>query len=130
MARTDYKEINYTIYHVTEEEIPDGTGGTETVYVVGNSFRGTCVKSPEQEQIIAGVRGDVSEQYNLTVLKNEPIERNDILMLQKRNGNQLFLRVKTEPQETPSSSMQADWKGFTASEFDIRDTRVVTNGAD
>lgn len=131
MAITDYNTINSTIYHVTEERVPDGTGGFEQAYVVGESFKGSFVKSSSQEQMVAGIRGDTEDQYSLTAPKDEPIDRNDILMLRKKdNGRQLFLRVNSEPLLTPESSTQSGWKGFTAAVFDPRDVRVVDNGAD
>lgn len=124
MAITDYNTINHTIYHITQESIPDGTGGFDKIYTIGDSFRGSCVKSASQEQIVAGIRGDTEDQYSLTVSKDEPIERNDILMFYKNDGKRLFLRVKSEPLLTPENSTQADWKGFTAAEFDPREEGI------
>ena len=124
MAITNYKAINYTTHHIEEHEVPDGTGGFDTVYVIGDSFQGTCVRSSEQEQQTAGVRGDTEEQYSLTVPKDEPVKRNDILMFED-DGEQIFLRVKTRPQKTPEQSTQAGWKGFRAGQFEPREIRVV-----
>lgn len=129
MAITDYNTINHTIYHVTEELVPDGTGGFEQGYAIGDSFQGSSVKSSSDEQMVAGIRGDVEDQYSLTAPKNEPISRNDILMYYE-NNRRLFLRVKSEPLQTPENSTQADWKGFTAAVFEPRDVRIVENGAD
>ena len=102
------------LYYVEKVRQPDGTGGTETFYRIGETFRGGAVKSTTQEQIVASVRGVVGEQYTVTTNKNNALDLNDIIMFINENNERVFLRINSNMTYTPNKSGQKDWKYGTA----------------
>lgn len=85
------------LYYVERVRQPDGTGGFEYVYKIGDAFRGSATKASTSEQTVAGVRGDISEQYTITTHNNNILELSDILMFVNEDNKRIFLRVNSEP---------------------------------
>ena len=120
MAIEDYY---IDIYYVEKVRQPDGTGGFVYVYKIGDSFRGTAIKSSTAEQQLAGIRGIVDEQYTITTADNNVLEASDIIMFINEDKKRIFLRINSNPTYTPNKSAQ-DWKYATATLFQP-DLRVV-----
>lgn len=120
MIENYYKKLKY----VNTSNIPDGTGGFEKVYVIGESFEGSVVKAQSSEQQVAGIRGVLGEQYNITTDKKNRLTKDSVVMFEDYEGNRIFLRVNDTPLYTPEHSTQKDWKGLTATKFEP-DYRVV-----
>lgn len=121
MAIEDYY---IDIYYVEKVRHPDGTGGFEYVYTIGDSFRGSATKSSTSEQQVAGIRGIVSEQYTVTTPDNNVLEKDDIIMFIDANNKRVFLRINANPTHTPNKSAQSHWKYVQATYY-IPDLRVV-----
>jgi len=115
-----YKEL----FFVDKTRQPDETGAYEYVYVIGDAFKGSCIRSSVQEQTLASIRGELGEQYTLTVDKKLPLGRDDIIMFLDDDGRRVFIRIDKPSQHTPKTSTQAKWKGLTGSSFEP-DIRVV-----
>lgn len=112
------------LYFVEKIRQPDGTGGFEYVYQIGESFKGGAVKSASQEQIVASVRGNVAEQYTVTTNDNNALSKNDIIMFINTDNERVFLRMNSNLTYTPDKSNQKDWKYGTATQIEP-DYRVV-----
>lgn len=112
------------LYFVEKVRQPDGTGGYEYVYQIGDSFRGSAVKSSSQEQIVASVRGNVGEQYTITTNDNNALSLNDIVMFVNPDNERVFLRLNSNMTYTPDKSGQHEWKYGTATKIEP-DLRVV-----
>ena len=112
------------LFYVDLTREPDGTGGFEYAYKIGNSFSGSAVKSSSTEQIVAGVRGEVGEQYNVTTAKNNILQKDDIIMFVNNDNERVFLRINSNAMYTPNQSNQK-FKGVTATRI-IPDYRVVS----
>ena len=112
------------LYFVEKVRQPDGTGGFEYVYQIGDKFRGGAVKSSNQEQIVASVRGNVGEQYTITTNDNNALSANDIIMFVNQDNQRVFLRLNSNLTYTPDKSGQAEWKYGTATKIEP-DLRVV-----
>ena len=121
MAIEDYYR---DLWFVEKIRQPDGTGGFEYVYAIGQVFRGSATKSTSNEQMIAGIRGIVGEQYTIIVPKTTPIQNSDVVMFVNEDNTRVFLRVSNNPTYTPEKSGQKDWKYMTATAFEP-DLRVV-----
>lgn len=121
MAIEDYYR---ELFYIEKMRQPDETGGFEYVYIIGASFSGSAVKSGSDEQIIAGIRNNIAEQYNVTTYKNNVLMPNDIIMFVNDDGQRVFLRINQNALYTPEQSKQSEWKGVTASVFEP-DLRVV-----
>lgn len=121
MAIQDYYiDINY----VEKIRQPDGTGGFEYVYTIGNSFRGSVVKSSTQEQTVAAIRGEIKEQYMITTYDNNVLEKDDIVMYVNPDNKRVYLRINANPTYTPNQSGQSNWKYVQATLY-TPDLRVV-----
>lgn len=121
MAIEDYyRKLRY----VSVVDLPDGTGGFEKVYEIGEEFDGSAFKAPSSEQQVAGIRGVLDEQYNITTAKEHKLSKDSVVMFYDREGNAVFLKVNDTPLYTPEHSTQRDWKGLTATRFEP-DYRVV-----
>lgn len=112
------------LYYIEKVRQPDNTGGFEYVYKVGDTFRGSAVKSGSTEQIVAGVRGEIGEAYTVTTYKNNVLEKNDIIMFVNPANEQVFLRINSNVNYTPEHSGQKNWKYVSAYTF-TPDLRVV-----
>lgn len=112
------------LYFVEKVRQPDGTGGFEYVYKIGDTFRGGAVKSSSTEQIVAGVRGEVGEQYTVTTSDNNVLLLDDIIMFVNPDRERVFLRMNSNITYTPDKSGQSDWKYGTATKI-TPDLRVV-----
>lgn len=121
MALQDYW---IDLYFVERVRQPDGTGGFEYVYKIGDTFKGGAVKSGSQEQIVASVRGNVGEQYTLSTGKNNVLEANDLIMFVNEDKKRVFVRINSEATYTPKNSGQFDWKYATGTKVEP-DLRVV-----
>ncbi len=121
MALQDYW---IDIHFVDKTRRPDGTGGFEYVYVIGETFRGGVVKSSEQEQIIAGIRDEEGARYTLTTTDNIALNKDDIIMFVNKDNERVFLRLIEGMTHTPDKSLQADWKYGQATTI-TPDLRVV-----
>ena len=103
---------------------PDGTGGFEYVYKIGNVFKGSATKSGVAEQTLAGVRGEIRDQYTVTMLDNISMSASDVIMFINTDGQRVFLKINSNPTYTPNQSGQSHWKYMTATEIEP-DLRVV-----
>lgn len=112
------------LYFVDILHQPDGTGGYEEVYKIGEKFRGGAVKSNSQEQIVASVRGEVGERYEVTTLKTNPLTKGDVIMFTDAENRDVFLKISENANHTPAHSNQHEWKYMTANKFEP-DKRVV-----
>lgn len=121
MAIQDYY---IDLHYVEKLRQPDGTGGFEYVYKIGNSFKGSPVKSSTQEQMLAGVRGVIGEQYTISTYKNNILEASDIIMFVSPDNKRVFLKINSNPTYTPENSGQSEWKYVNATLFNP-DLRVV-----
>lgn len=121
MAFDDYWR---DVHFVDKSRRPDGTGGFEYVYVIGDVFRASVVKSDAQEQIIAGIREEKGVRYTFSTTKNIPLDKNDMVMFVNNDGEQVFLRLIEDMTYTPDKSGQKDWKYAQATTFEP-DLRVV-----
>lgn len=121
MAIEDYY---IDLYYIDRTRQPDGTGGFEYVYRIGESFRGSAVKSSTSEQTVAGVRGVIGEQYTITTHDNNVLEETDVVMFVNQDNKRVFLRVNSVPTYTPEKSAQRHWKYAQATKFEP-DLRVV-----
>lgn len=117
------------LHFIEKQRQPDGTGGFEFVYIVGNTFRGGVVKSSTQEQIVSSVRGETGEQYTITTNDNNPLRVNDIIMFVNQDQENVYLRLNSNMTYTPDSSGQSSWKYGTATKIEP-DLRVIGNGND
>lgn len=115
MAIEDYY---IDLYFVEKKRQSDGTGGFEYVYTIGEAFRGTATKSGVAEQTLAGVRGEIREQYTITTSDNNAIQLSDVIMFENENGRRVFLKVNSHPTYTPNQSGQSHWKYMTATEIE------------
>lgn len=115
MAIEDYY---IDLYYVKKVQQPDGTGGYEYLYEVGDSFKGTATKSTTAEQQVAGIRGEVGEQYTITIPDKNPLVRNNILMFVDADGYRVFVRINSNITHTPEKSGQRHWKYCTATRFE------------
>ena len=77
MAIEDYY---IDLFYVDLTRQPDGTGGFEYAYKIGESFKGSAVKSPASEQQVAGIRGEIRAQYSITTSKRNVLQKDDIMM--------------------------------------------------
>lgn len=121
MAIEDYY---IDLYYVDLTKQPDGTGGFEYAYKIGLSFKGSAVRAGASEQQIAGIRGEVAEQYNITTHKNNVLNQGDIIMFVNPNNERIFLKMSIPPLYTPEHSRQSEWKGLIGTKI-IPDYRVV-----
>lgn len=103
---------------------PDGTGGFEYVYRIGEQFRGGAILSDTQEQMLASQRGENREQYTVSVYDNVALGENDVIMFVNENGKRVFLRLNADLRHTPEHSNQSEWKYGKATKIDP-DLRVV-----
>lgn len=126
MALQDYW---IDLHFVDKSRRPDGTGGFEYVYVIGEAFRGGAVRSSAEEQIIAGIREEKGERYTITTNDNVALTKDDIIMFVNQDNKRVFLRLITDMTYTPDKSGQREWKYAQATTFEP-DLRVVDgNGA-
>lgn len=121
MALQDYW---IDLYFVEKVRQPDGTGGFEYVYQIGDTFRGGAVKSATSEQIVASVRGNVGEQYTVTTNDNNALSLGDVIMFVNPDNERVFLRLNSNLTYTPDKSGQSEWKYGTATKIEP-DLRVV-----
>ncbi|MBO7712037.1 MAG: hypothetical protein J6S85_01000 [Methanobrevibacter sp.] len=121
MALQDYW---IDLYFVEKVRQPDGTGGFEYVYQIGDTFKGGAVKSSTSEQIVASVRGNVGEQYTITTNDNNALSLGDIIMFVNPDNQRVFLRLNSNLTYTPDKSGQSEWKYGTATKIEP-DLRVV-----
>lgn len=121
MAIQDYY---IDIYYVEKVRQSDGTGGFEYVYTIGNTFKGSVVKSSTQEQTVAAIRGEPKEQYMITTYDNNVLEKDDIVMYVNPDGKRVYLRINANPTYTPNQSGQSNWKYVQATLY-TPDLRVV-----
>lgn len=121
MALQDYW---IDLYFVEKVRQPDGTGGFEYVYQIGDTFKGGAVKSATSEQIVASVRGNVGEQYTVTTNDNNALSLGDIIMFVNPDNQRVFLRLNSNLTYTPDKSGQREWKYGTATKIEP-DLRVV-----
>lgn len=121
MAIEDYY---IDLFFIEKVRNPDGTGGYEYVYKIGNKFRGSATKSSTAEQQVAGIRGVVDEQYTVTTADNNILEASDVIMFVDPDGKRVFLKINSNPTYTPNQSMQSHWKYASATLFKP-DLRVV-----
>lgn len=112
------------LYYVDKTRQPDGTGGFEYAYVIGQSFRGSATRSSSSEQTVASLRGDLSEQYTIITHDNNVLSKDDIIMFTNADNVRRFLRINSIPTHTPEQSAQNEWKYATATLFEP-DLRVV-----
>ena len=115
MAFEDYW---ITLNYVERVRQPDGTGGYEYVYKIGDSFRGSAVKSSSTEQIVAGVRGEVGEQYTVATYDNNVLLKNDVITFLNKDNERVFLRINSNANYTPDQSGQSEWKYATATSIE------------
>lgn len=106
------------LYFVDEERQPDGTGGFEYVYRIGEKFRGSATKSTTAEQQVAGIRGVVGEQYTITTAVGNVIKNSDIIMFIDDFGERVFVKVNSNPVRPPKKSKQRRWQYVTATNFE------------
>jgi hypothetical protein len=121
MAIEDYYK---TLYFVDKTRRPDDTGSFEYVYVIGDSFKGSCIRSSAEEQILAGIRGNLQEQFNITVDKKIPLSKDDVIMFIDDDNSRVFIRIDKPSLRTPTTSTQHNWKGLSGSSFEP-DIRVI-----
>lgn len=121
MAIEDYY---IDLYYVDLTRVADGMGGFEYAYKIGELFRGSAVRSPASEQEIAGIRGELQEQYNVTTAKGNVLQKDDIIMFIDKDKQRVFLRVNNNVQYTPEHAINNAWKGVSATKI-IPDYRVV-----
>ena len=112
------------LYFVERVRQSDGTGGFEYVYTIGEAFRGTATKSGVAEQTLAGVRGEIRDQYTITTADNNALQASDVIMFVNVDGVRVFLKINSNPTYTPNHSGQNHWKYMTATEIEP-DLRVV-----
>lgn len=112
------------LYYVNTTQVSDGTGGYEKAYIIGESFKGSAVRSTMSEQQLAGIRGVIDEQYTITTYDNNIINANDIIMFVDIDKERVFLRVNSNITYTPEHSGQSRWKYTTATKFEP-DLRVI-----
>lgn len=120
MAIEDYY---IDLFYVDLTKLPDGTGGFEYAYKIGESFRGSVVRASASEQQTAGIRGVLEEQYNITTAKNNVLQQNDVIMFINQDKEKIFLRINSNALYTPEKSNQK-FKGITATKI-VPDYRVV-----
>ena len=104
MALQDYW---IDLYFVEKVRQPDGTGGFEYVYQIGDTFR-----------------GNVGEQYTITTNDNNALSLGDIIMFVNPDNQRVFLRLNSNLTYTPDKSGQSEWKYGTATKIEP-DLRVV-----
>ena len=112
------------VHYVDKTRQPDGTGGFETAYKIGEVFKASIKKANASEQTVAGVRGEVNEQYKIITHNNNALEKNDVLMFVNSNGERTFIRVNDNPEKPPEKSAQNHWKYCSATYYEP-DLRVV-----
>lgn len=112
------------IHYVDKTRQPDGTGGFENAYKIGETFKGSVSLASASEQTVAGIRGEVKNQYNIITHNNNILEKDDILMYVNQDKKRMFLRVNDNPKHPPEQSAQSHWKYCKATEFEP-DLRVV-----
>lgn len=115
MAIEDYY---IDLFFVEKVRQSDGTGGFEYVYTIGEAFRGTATKSGVAQQTLAGVRGEIREQYTITTADNNALQVSDVVMFVNVDGQRVFLKINTIPTYTPNQSGQSHWKYMTATEIE------------
>ena len=121
MAIEDYY---IDLFYVDLTRQPDGTGGFEYAYKIGLSFKGSAVRSSASEQQVAGIRGQLAEQYNITTHKNNVLNKDDIIMFVNEDRERIFLKINIPALYTPEQSKQREWKGLIGSRIEP-DYRVV-----
>ena len=121
MAIEDYY---IDLFFVEKMRQSDGTGGFEYVYAIGEAFRGTATKSGIGQQTLAGVRGEIRDQYTITTADNNALQVSDVIMFKNVDGERVFLKINTIPAYTPNQSGQSHWKYMTATEIEP-DLKVV-----
>ena len=121
MAIEDYY---IDLYYVDLTRTADGMGGFVYAYKIGETFKGSAVRSPASEQEIAGIRGELQEQYSVTTAKGNVLQKDDILMFVDENNQRVFLRINSNALNTPETAINNAWKGVTATKI-IPDYRVV-----
>ena len=121
MAIEDYY---IDLFYVDLTRLPDGTGGFEYAYKIGESFKGSAVRASASEQQTAGIRGELGMQYNVTTNKKNVLQKDDIIMFYNEEKEQIFVRISIPAQDTPKQSQQHHWKGLIGTAFKP-DYRVV-----
>lgn len=120
MAIEDYY---IDLHYVELVKEPDETGGFEYFYTIGKTFKGSAVRSSASEQQVAGIRGVLDEQFNVTTAKGNPLKKDDIIMFEDEDEGMVFLRVNSNPLRVPKNSNQ-NFKGVTATKI-IPDYEVI-----
>lgn len=121
MAIEDYY---IDLFYVDLTKQPDGTGGFEYAYKIGESFKGSAVRASASEQQVAGIRGELGMQYNVTTNKKNVLQKDDIIMFYNQDKEQIFVRISIPAQDIPNQSNQSYWKGLIGTAFKP-DYRVV-----
>lgn len=121
MAIEDYYR---DIHRVGLIKVPDGTGGYEYAYKIGDVFQGSVVRASESEQQTAGIRGILGRQYNITTSRSNTLNKDEVLMYVNDDNEQVFMRINGSSLVPPVGSPQHNWKGTTATEI-VPDYRVV-----
>ena len=119
-----FEDYFHDLWFVEKIRQPDGTGGFEYVYAIGEVFKGKATKCTTNEQIIAGIRGIVGEQYTIGVPKDTPLQNTDVIMFVNEDKTRVFIRINSNSTYTPETSGQKDWKYMTGTLFSP-DLRVV-----
>lgn len=115
MAIEDYY---IDIFFVEKVRQSDGTGGFKYIYFIGEGFRGSVTKSSTAQQTLAGIRGEVRDQYTITTPDNIALQVSDAVMFKNADNVRVYLKITSNPTYTPDNSGQSKWKYMTATEFD------------
>lgn len=119
-----FEDYWINVNYVERTHQPDGTGGFEDIYRIGEQFKMNVAIAGSDEQIVASQRGTVGEQYNVATYDNVSLRANDVVMFRNPDNERVFLRINSNMKHTPDRSNQSGWKYGTATQFEP-DIRVV-----
>lgn len=114
MSLLDEAMEGFTV--LNKQVVPDGYGGTDTVWADGATIQGAIVFNGSTQMQIAQAMG-VSSAYTLTVRKNVLLDYHDVL---RRNSDGKIFRLTSDSDDmrTPASA-GLNMRNYTAEEWEL-----------
>lgn len=110
------QEAMTTCCHVNKSRVPDGYGGTTTVYTDGAEFKAAIVLDNATEVRIAAAAG-VHDVYTITTPKHVVLEYHDII--RRLSDNKLFRITSNGADKATPNSATLNMRNVRAEEWEI-----------
>lgn len=101
---------------INKSLVPDGYGGTKTVWTDGATIKAAAVRDSDMQAKIAQQMG-VTGLYTITVRKNTELDYHTVL---RRESNKMTFRItsNSDDKKTPDSAM-LNMRQYTAEEWTL-----------